>query len=218
MFIRYHMTVDPITIPADLSVAEADAILQRYHIRHLPVVDEQGVLQGILSDRDVRSARASSVAVTKERENVLEKIRQTPVSAVMTHDPLFLTPNATLDDALWLFQGRRIGAFPVIDLDERVVGIFSTADLMNAYRELFGLGAKGSALVAIKDNGDPQMLSKLVRILEDQQVPFTRLLRAEGTDERGPRVYVRINTYNIRPIHRAIREAGFTIHVPEKIG
>jgi acetoin utilization protein AcuB len=215
MFIYEHMTPKPVTVTPDQTVAEAIDILQQYNIRHLPVVNDQGVLRGVLSDRDLRSARPSTVAQSKERGTVEEKVNNTPIAVLMSRDCLFLTPNATLDDALLLFQSRKIGALPVVNEEEKVVGVFTTADLMNAYRDLFGLGAKGSVLVSIEDAGDPQALSKLVRIMEEKQVQFTRLVRVEGSDKRKAMIYLRINTYNIRSVYKALEAEGFTVHVPE---
>ena len=216
MFIRYHMTPSPITVTPETTVAEAIDILQQYNIRHLLVVDQQGGLQGILSDRDLRSARPSSVARSKERQNVEEQVNSTPVSILMTRDCLSLNPNATLDDALLLFQSRKIGALPVINEEEKVIGVFTTADLMNAYRCLFGLGEKGSVLVSIEDTGDPQAMSKLVRVMEEKQVPFTRLVRSDGGSTSKPMIFLRINTYNVRSVYKALEAAGFTINVPEE--
>ena len=215
MLIYEHMTPKPVTATPDQTVAEAIDILQQYNIRHLPVVDDQGVLRGVLSDRGLRSARPSTVAQSKERGTVEEKVNNTPIAVLMSRDCLFLTPNATLDDALLLFQSRKIGALPVVNEEEKVVGVFTTADLMNAYRDLFGLGAKGSVLVSIEDAGDPQALSKLVRIMEEKQVQFTRLVRVEGSDKRKAMIYLRINTYNIRSVYKALEAEGFTVHVPE---
>ena len=216
MFIRYHMTPSPITVTPDTTVAEAIDILQQHNIRHLLVVDQQGALQGILSDRDLRSARPSSVARSKERQNVEEQVNSTPVSILMTRDCLSLNPNATLDDALLLFQTRKIGALPVLNEEEKVIGVFTTADLMNAYRCLFGLGEKGSVLVSIEDNGDPQAMSKLVRVMEEKQVSFTRLVRSDGGSTSKPMIFLRINTYNVRSVYKALEAAGFTINVPEE--
>jgi acetoin utilization protein AcuB len=216
MFIRSHMTPSPITVTPDTTVAEAIDILQQYNIRHLLVVDQKGVLQGILSDRDLRSARPSSVARSKERQNVEEQVNNTPVSVLMTRDCLALSPNATLDDALLLFQSRKIGALPVLSEEEKVIGVFTTADLMNAYRCLFGLGEKGSVLVSIEDNGDPQAMSKLVKVMEEKQVSFTRLVRTDGASKSKPMIFLRIKTYNVRSVYKALEAAGFTIHVPEE--
>ena len=88
---------------------------------------------------------------------------------------------------------------------------------MNAYQGLFGLGAKGSVLISIEDNQDPQALSKLVHILEEKQVQFTRLIRADSTDERNAMIYLRINAYNIRSVHKMLEAAGFTIHLPNAL-
>ena len=211
------MTTSPITITPEQTIAEAISILEKYHIRHLLVVDGQGVLKGILSDRDLRSATPSTVARSKERLTIEAQINNTPVSVLMSRDILYLTPTSTLDDALMLFQSRKIGALPVVNIDEQVVGVFSIADLMNAYQGLFGLGAKGSVLISIEDNQDPQALSKLVHILEEKQVQFTRLIRADSTDERNAMIYLRINAYNIRSVHKMLEAAGFTIHLPNAL-
>lgn len=215
MFIRYHMTAPPITVTPDQTVAEANDLLQQYNFRHLPVVDEQGILKGILTDRDLRSARPSSVARSKERENVEERVRNTPIALLMTRDCLHLSPSSTLDDALLIFQSRKIGAMPVIDEDQRVIGIFSMGDLMRSYRSLFGLGEKGSMLISIEDNGDPQALSKLVQLLEEKQVQFTRLVRSDGSCNSKAMIYLRIKTYNVRSVYKTLEAAGFTIHVPD---
>lgn len=217
MFVQYHMTPSPITVTPEQTVAEAFDILQRYGIRHLPVVDAHGILQGIVSDRDLRSARPSSVARSKERMNIEEQVNSTPISVLMSRDCLYLTPTSTLDDVLLQFESRKIGALPVVNEEMKVVGVFSVADLMNAYRNLFGLGAKGSVLISIEDDQDPQALSKLVRIMEEKRVHFTRLIRADSTDSRKAMIYLRINTYNIRAVYKALEAEGFTIHIPEAL-
>ncbi len=215
MFINDHMTPNPVTIYVDQTVAEANALLQQYNIRHLLVVNEDRVLQGILSDRDLRSARPSTVARSSMRGTVEEQVNSTPVSVLMIRDILFLRPYDTLDDALMRLQMRKIGALPVVDDEKKVVGIFTVADLINAYRELYSLGAKGSVLVSIEDNGDPQALSKLVHIMEQKRVLFTQLIRTPGNSKRQAMIYLRINTYNVRAIHKAVEAAGFVVHVPE---
>lgn len=215
MFVHYHMTMSPTTIRPDQTVAEAMELLQTNRFRHLPVVNEEGVLVGIVSDRDLRSARPSSVAHSKERQNVEERVRNTPISILMSRDCLFLERFATLDDALLIFQSRKIGALPVVDEDHRLIGIFSISDLLKAYRCLFGLGEKGSMLISIEDDGDPRALSRLVNILEEKEIPFTRLVRTDGSCDSMRMIYIRINTYNVRSVHKALEAEGFVIHVPQ---
>ena len=189
-------------------------MLSREKFRHLPVVDEKGRLLAMVTDRDLRSACPSSVLSEDDRAQVLEKVRETRVREIMSTDYVALSPASTLDDALLLFKTRSIGALPVVDDQNRVVGIFSLNDMMAAYRRLFGLGEKGSVLIAIEDSEERPPLGVLVTALERENVAFTRLIRALGEGPEPDMVYLRVNTMNIRAVHRIIEQAGFTLHVP----
>ncbi len=214
MFIVHSMTPDPLTIPPTMTVPEATALLRERRFRHLPVVDADGRLKGMVTDRDLRSACPSSVLEGESRKLVEDRVRQTRVEAIMSTDFVTLSPESTLDDALMLFRSRAIGALPVVDAGGRVVGIFSLNDMMQAYRRLFGLGERGSVLVAVEDMAEPAALSRLVRLLEQEGIPFTRLIRADPQGRQPAMIYLRVNTMNIRTVHRVLEQGGFRIHQP----
>ncbi|NOQ45600.1 MAG: CBS domain-containing protein [Desulfobulbaceae bacterium] len=214
MFVQNYMTPSPVTIQPDLLVTEALELLTKYTFRHLPVVDAEKQLLGMLTDRDLRSACPSSILNSEERQQVLDRVKGKLVSAIMSKDFISLRVVSTLDDALMLFETRSIGALPVVDDQKRVVGILSLNDMMAAYRNLFGLGEKGSFLLAIKDTGDPKALSSLVGVMEKNNIVFTRFIRTDGSDHEPAMIYLRINTYNMRSVHRAVEDAGFTVLIP----
>ncbi|NQS70744.1 MAG: CBS domain-containing protein [Desulfobulbaceae bacterium] len=214
MFIHYHMTPTPTTMHPEQTVAEAIAILEHYPFRHLPVVDDEGVLQGMISDRDLRSARPSNVASSSQREIVESKVMQTGLAQIMSTNCRTLSAMATLDDALFLFEANAIGALPVLDDERRVIGIFTNGDLLKAYKNLFGVGERGAALISIVDDDDPRIMSKLICILEEKNVHCTRLLRKAATRRTRAMIYLRVNTYNIRAVQKAVEAAGYEIHVP----
>lgn len=214
MFIHSSMTPKPVTIDPQMPVSDAVELLRRYDFRHLPVVDREGVLIGVVTDRDLRSACPSSILRGAERERILEQVRGTRIQEIMSTDFVTLQPESTLDDALLLFKSRSVGALPVVNSRGQVVGIFSLNDLMAAWRRLFGLGETGSVLMAIEDVGDPGTLGRLVRLLEEHSIVFTRLIRTEGQGKVPGMLYVRMNTMNIRAVHRIVEEAGFTVHTP----
>lgn len=214
MFIHYHMTPTPTTMHPRQTVAEAIEVLASSSFRHLPLVDDEGVLAGMISDRDLRSAQPSSIARSSQREMVENKIMQTRLAEIMTTNCRTLSPMATLDDALLLFQGHKIGALPVLDDEGRLIGMFTIGDLLRAYRGLFGLGDMGSVLISVEDDGDPKALSRLVQVMEEKQISFSRLVRKAATRRTRPMIFLRVNAYNIRSVHKALEAAGFTIHVP----
>ncbi len=65
MFIHYHMTPEPVAMHPEETVAQAIEILEHHSFRHLPVVDEESVLLGMVSDRDLRSALPSTVPAAR---------------------------------------------------------------------------------------------------------------------------------------------------------
>ncbi len=210
MYILRHMTPDPITVSPDMLLPEARALLNDFHFRHLPVVDGQGQLLGILTDRDLRSAYPSSVISDSERRLVYERVQQTSVSEIMSTDCVTLGIDSTLDDALFLFDRDQPGALPVLDKEGKVVGIFSIRDLNAAYKTLFGVGEKGAVLIGIHDDGSPTIMTRIVTLLEQEKIPFTRVLRIFDK-EVGDTIYLRINTFKIAAVLDLLEENGFDV-------
>jgi acetoin utilization protein AcuB len=216
MFVIRHMSAPPVTMEPDRPVSAVYELLQAHQFRHVPIVDDEGRLVGIVTDRDLRSAHPSSVLGDAERQAALSQMAETPVSQIMTPNPVSISAGATLDDALFLLDRHRIGALPVVDDTGAVIGMFSIRDLMRAYNRLFGLGEAGSALIAVEDDGQPQILTRIVRALEDGSVPFTRLVR-EAADESGAGagvVYLRVQTLNTPAVHKILKTAGLRVHLP----
>ena len=216
MYIRNHMSPEPTSIGPDATIAEARAILAPRTFRHLPVVDSDRRLVGMLTDRDLRSALPSSVLSPEAREAHLAVLDAQPVRAIMSTTLSSLHLDSTLDDALYLFERQRVGALPVLDHEERLVGIFSDRDLLRAYKNLFGLGERGSCLVVVEDDGQPRPLTRIVQALEEYNINFTRLLRPITRPDSfsAALIYLRVNTFNITAVHRALSEAGFTPTLP----
>ena len=209
MYISRHMTTNPITISPSMYLPEARALLNDYLFRHLPVVDAQGVLVGMLTDRDLRSAYPSSVLSDSESRLVYERVEKTEVAEIMSTDCVSLTPDSTLDDALYLFDRDQMGALPVVE-DGQVVGVFSIRDLTAAYKTSFGLGEKGAVLIGLNDDGSENILTRLVLLLEKERIPFTRLLRIQNKSD-GDAIYIRINTFKIAAVLDLLKENGFSV-------
>lgn len=214
MFITQHMTKNPVTITPETTLPAVRDILRNGKFRHLPVVDAEKHLVGIVTDRDLRSAAPSSVLSEDRIKECLSEFDQTPVSAIMSRAFFTLNPISTLDDALILLDREKIGALPVVDEEQRVIGMFSMRDLMRAYRRLFGLGERGSAMIVVEHDGKRKPLSRIAKVLEEHNIRFTRLIRTEADESAPERIYLRVNTYNISAVHQALREAGFAMVLP----
>lgn len=205
------MSRPAVTVGEDRTLADARALLEEHGFRHLPVVDGEGRLAGIVTDRDIRSALPSRIGGIGSGGELPQRLGETPVREIMTPAPHSLTLTSTLDDALFILEREKIGALPVVDDGGRVSGVLSLQDLLRAYKELFGLGEPGTALLEIEDDGSPGLLSRVVRILEERKIPLSRLLRVGGAPgEEAGVVYLRVSTYNTHALHAALGAAGVT--------
>jgi acetoin utilization protein AcuB len=208
MEISRYMTPHPLTIRPGMRLPEARDLLHAQAFRHLPVTDEDGRLLGMVSDRDIRSAFPSSILDPLLAREDCARLEQVPVSSIMGHPSVCLPREATLDDALLLFDRHCVGALPVVDREHRVVGIVSTRDVMRAYRRLFGIGEAGSALVLIRDDGRPRVLSRICAALEEHGIACTRVVRIDPREDGNGTYSVRVQTYNLHAVHEALRAAG----------
>src|SRR5438874_4949626 len=113
------MIVDPVTIRPDRPVHEALAVMERYKISGVPVVDEDGHLVGIITNRDLRFETRFDI----------------PVSEVMTPQPLVTVPvGTTLDEAKVVLQKHRIEKLLVVDDDKHLKGLITVKDIQKAIR------------------------------------------------------------------------------------
>jgi len=205
------MTADPLCLHPEMSLRQVRDLISGKSFRHFPVTDAAGRLVGMVSDRDLRSAFPSTALNPTVRQDQLERLEQVRVESIMSRPPIALPRDATLDDALLLFDRHSIGALPVVDHDARIVGIITVRDVLGAYRRLFGIGGAGSSLVAVRDDGRPSLMSRIAAALDACGIICTRLVRADSTDRPDGvpgTTYARVQTYNIHAVHQALRAAG----------
>lgn len=123
------MTEDPTTISINATVRQAVSLLQTLNVRHLPVVDEEGALVGMLSDRDVRALSLPEFVGT-EYIGKIQTAMHAPVSSVMSGDVISVDVEADAAEIVDLMLDQGIGAVPVVDADGTLVGIISYVDIL----------------------------------------------------------------------------------------
>lgn len=118
------MTKTVHTIGTSLSLADADRLMRKHHIRHLPVL-EQGTLVGVLSDRDVQVV--TSLSDLDPRCLLVED--------AMSQAPWTVTPDTPLLEVARRMAETKVGSAVVMEHD-KVVGVFTTTDGMRALAQL----------------------------------------------------------------------------------
>jgi CBS domain-containing protein len=122
------MTPKPLTVRPGDPLRAALSIMIDAEVRHLPVVDGDGRLVGMLSDRDVRAAVGDPIEMLERRPCLA--LDEADIESVMTTSPIAVRAVAPLSELAACLLNGRIGAVPVLDDDDRVVGIASYLDVL----------------------------------------------------------------------------------------
>jgi CBS domain-containing protein len=119
------------TVGRNDAVSEADALMERHRIRHLPVLDEDGGLAGVLSRSDVsRTALKRAFGYgDAAREKIFARLL---VKEVMTNRVETVAPDAPAGEAARRMTELKIGCLVVVE-DDRIVGILTETDFVRRF-------------------------------------------------------------------------------------
>jgi len=138
MLVRDGMTPHPVTVRPSETRRTARAGREATRCRRRPVLDEQGHLCGIITDRDLRLATHSPLGLRERWEDEL-RLTRTEVDACMTPDPITISADEPVERAVDLLLEHTISGLPVLEGD-RLVGIVTVTDLLRALRDLLRSG------------------------------------------------------------------------------
>jgi acetoin utilization protein AcuB len=211
MFVSRSMTRKVITIDQEANIFDAQELMAKNSIRHLPIVDQNQHLIGIVTDRDIRSALPYRFYEMPPGEK--EKISAIKVRDVMSKDPVSVSPAHTIQDALLLIQNSKVGALPVVDENKRLTGIISVRDLLRAFINVLGIGQPGTLLCVLVDEKIGQ-LKRIVDAITEENISFGSVLVARYFDKDKRAVFPYLLTQNIAHVKKKLQKLGFTLLDP----
>jgi acetoin utilization protein AcuB len=144
MLVRERMSTKPVTIAADVSITEALRVMRQNQVRRLPVLDKEGNMVGIVSEKDLLYA-APSPATSLSIYEMHDLLSRLPVSELMTTDLITVTPDVPLEEAARIMADNKIGGLPVLKNGD-LVGIITETDIFKVFLELLGAREKGLRL------------------------------------------------------------------------
>ena len=213
MFVSRSMTRRVITVGPEATLFEIQDLMTQNRIRHVPVVDEDNKLIGIVSDRDVRSAlpfRYLQEGISPEEKAKLQGLR---AKDIMTRKVFTISPGYTIQDALLMIQNSKVGALPVVDEEGRLKGILSVRDLLRAFINVLGIGQPGTLLCILVEEKVGQ-LKKIVDAITAMGVSFGSVLVARYWEEDKRAVFPYLLTQNVAHVKKKLQEMGYTLLDP----
>jgi acetoin utilization protein AcuB len=162
MLVKDQMTPDPVYGHPDMSVIEAQQRMQQNDIRHLPILDDNKKLVGLITMRSLMRAVPSDVSKFSPFvvNYVLAKVK---ARNVMVKDVVTISQDTPFEEAARIMADRKIGCLPVMR-DDELVGIISDNDLFNTMVNLLGARRGGVRVTVLQPDraGEVARLSNAI--------------------------------------------------------
>ncbi len=189
MLVKDWMTRDPLVVTPKTSVEEAIRTMQEHGVRHLPVVGQDDLLVGIVTQTDLLQA-SPSPATSLSMWEINFLLAKLTVRDAMTERVIVVEENCPLEEAALVMAEHKIGCLPVVH-GKRLVGIITETDLFNVFTEQLGARKSGVRLVLlIKDQKGE--LARLAGRIADLGGNIVRLTTLPAEDPAHQFVTVKV--------------------------
>ena len=209
-FMREKIQKNPVTIGPEASFYEARNLIHEKGVRHLPVVDKNNVLVGIVTDRDIREAAPSDATLlsVQELNYLLGKLK---VSSFMTPKDKLVTisPDTIIEEAVQLMHDHKIGCLPVLE-GGKLYGLFTETDALDHLVDIFGFKQKGTRLtLALEDK--PGTMLGILEIFKKHNINIISIVTPSFMVEGKRIAAIRIRTEEYKDVVTDLEKAGYDV-------
>lgn len=205
MLIQNWMTADVITVTPETSLLKVGKLMRDNGVRRLPVLDENGRVVGIISDRDVRDASPSK-ATTLDMYEMHYLLAELKAKDIMTSRPFTVKPTDTVEKAAMLMLDNKFGGLPVVEENGRLAGIISDQDVFKALVSITGV-REGGIQIGIEIPNQSGAMKPIFDLLRARGARILSVLSANNKQEGDRRVFLRIRDMESREVEEALIKA-----------
>ena len=206
MYVKDNMIPSPITIKKNQSISEALDLMSDNNLHRLPVVDDNGKLIGLVTQSVITSNtpnNASTLSVF-ELNYLLNKLT---INDIMIKDVVTIKEDALLEEAATILRKNNIGCLPVVDDDNKLLGIITHNDIFTAFIDLLGYNHNGTRYVINVDEDVPGIMEDIARIFKEANTNISNIAVYKGY--RG--IEVVVIAYGYDDITSQLKKAGYNV-------
>jgi Predicted transcriptional regulator, contains C-terminal CBS domains len=181
MFVADRMIANPVTIAPDTTVNTAKELMKEHNFRRLPVVENEKLI-GWVTENDLRQVAPSS-ATTLSVYEVNYLLAKLKIRDVMRKDLIVAREDAPIEDAALLMLRHKIGGMPVVNSEEKLVGVITETDLFKAFLDMSGVSSGTMTRFTLKAEDKVGLLEALGGLFARQEMSISSI--SCYTHERG---------------------------------
>ncbi|HBT71168.1 MAG TPA: CBS domain-containing protein [Lysinibacillus sp.] len=212
MIVEEIMNDEPYTLAPTNTVHEALKLMREKKVRHLPVIDEERHVLGVITERDIKEVLPSSL-----QDEPHSPVFNAKVEEIMVKDPLIGHPLDFVEEVALTFYETKIGCLPIVS-GGKLVGIVTTTDLLYTYIELTGATEPGSK-IEIRVSDTPGVLFEITKIFHQHHANVQSVLVYPDSENTQNKILsVRVKTLNPLAMIEDLRKEGFDVLWPNLPG
>lgn len=211
MLVEEIMKTEVITLSPEAPIKEALRLLHQHHIRHIPIVDTEGILAGIVSDRDVRDA-SPSIFDKDAKAAELDH----PIKSIMSHPVVTIHPLDFVEDIASIFYEEEFACLPVVS-QGTLIGIVTEKDMLYTLIQLTGTNVQSSQ-IEVKVPHRAGILPEVANIFGNRKVNISSVLVYPYQKDKRYKILVfRFQTMNPLPLIEDVKKAGYEVLWPNSM-
>ncbi|MEH7353670.1 acetoin utilization AcuB family protein [Neobacillus drentensis] len=212
MIIEEIMKTDVATLFPTDTIADAMNVMEARKIRHIPIVNDEGHLMGLLTVAKIRDATPSIFHANEHPEDLKK-----PLETIMERNVITGHPLDFVEEVAGLFYEHKISCIPIIN-DRKLVGIVTETDLLRTMVELTGAHQPGSQ-IEIKVPDLAGKLSDITTVIKNRKANILSVLvYPDKTDEHYKILVLRVQTMNPTALIQDLKQAGYHVLWPNLPG
>lgn len=190
MLVKGWMSGDIISVEEETSMMKASVLMKEHNIRRLPVV-RKGKLVGLVTDTDLKEASPSKAASLDIYE-ISYLLSEMKVKELMSKDVIYVKPDETIEFAAVLMLENKISGLPVINDQQKLIGIITETDIFKALIHITGVYS-GDTQFALCLKDKPGSVHEASDVIRGMGGRLVSILTSYDLADKGYRnVYFRI--------------------------
>lgn len=190
MFVFDRMTKNPVAITPGTPVTTAGELMRENRFRRLPVIEKEKLV-GWVTDDDLRQVAPSSATTLSiyEMNYLLAKLK---IEEVMKKDLITVQEDAPIEEAALLMMHNKIGGLPVLNQEEKLVGVITETDIFKAFLDMSGVSKGDATRFTLRAVDKIGVLASVGRIFADLGLSirsFAQYLNGDGEVQMVVRIY-----------------------------
>ncbi|MDT2828487.1 MAG: CBS and ACT domain-containing protein [Enterococcus viikkiensis] len=206
MSVRDFMTDELVTVSPKTKIFDAVDLMKKYDIHRLPVLEHEQLV-GLITEGTIQEALPSKATSLSVHE-VNYLLNKTVVADVMITDVKTISPDAQLEDGIFLMRQNKINVLPVLE-GEKLVGIITNNDIFDAFLKLTGYH-EGGTRVQLKIIEDKKgVLARVTKLLADNELSILTIITNHKSN--GTIVEIQLSSKETERIKEILTNAGYEV-------